>query len=217
MSKIYILKIIFEKTKIKVKITKNFNFYFFTLKNMYKDIKIFEENKNLLEKKDTIFIVSDFDDTIFSTKEILDKDVRKWRRWNEWNKYIEEVIWIENFVKDFYENKIFPKNITKNFSKENTLILTAWFENLQNAKLKATWLDIFPVKIVYESFEKPFEMVKYIIENLKFIPKEIHIFEDRPNHFLSTKNEIEDFLWTKIKIFFVEMKDNFSEPKITEI
>lgn len=184
---------------------------------MYKDIKIFEENKNLLEKKDTIFIVSDFDDTIFSTKEILDKDVRKWRRWNEWNKYIEEVIWIENFVKDFYENKIFPKNITKNFSKENTLILTAWFENLQNAKLKATWLDIFPVKIVYESFEKPFEMVKYIIENLKFIPKEIHIFEDRPNHFLSTKNEIEDFLWTKIKIFFVEMKDNFSEPKITEI
>lgn len=183
---------------------------------MYKNIKIFENNIKNLEKSEQTFIVSDFDDTIFSTKEILEKDVRKWRRWNEWNKYIEEVIWIKNFVKDFYENKIFPDTITKKFDK-NTLILTAWFENLQNAKLKATWLDRFPIKVVYESLDKPFEMVKYIIENLKFIPKEIHIFEDRPEHFLATKNEIENFLNTKIKIFFVEMENNLTEPKIKEL
>lgn len=180
------------------------------------NLEIFADAIKNLEKKDKIFIVSDFDDTIFSTKEILEKDVRKWRRWNEGNKYIEEVIWIENFVKDFYENKTFPDTITKKFD-ENTLILTAWFENLQNAKIKATWLDKFDVKIVYESHEKPFEMVKHIVENLKFIPKEIHVFEDRPEHFLSTKKEIENFLQTKIKIFFVEMEDNFSEPKIKEL
>lgn len=180
------------------------------------DLKIFEQKKKNLKKNEKIVIISDFDDTIFSTKEILEKDVRKWKRWNEWNKYIKEVIWIEKFVNDFYKNKTFPKNIIKNFD-ENTLILTAWFEDLQNEKIKAVWLENFNLKVVYESSEKPFEMVKYIIEKLKFIPKEIHIFEDRPEHFLETKKEIEDFLDTKIKIFFVEMESNEKDAKIKEL
>ena len=92
---------------------------------MFWNLEIFEKETNNLEKKDSIFIVSDFDDTIFSTKEVIEKDVRKWRRWNEWNKYIEEVIWIENFIREFYENKNFPDKIIKNFDEKNTLILTA--------------------------------------------------------------------------------------------
>ena len=184
---------------------------------MFWDINIFKDKKDILPKKEEIFIVSDFDDTIFSTQEIIKKDVRKWRRWNEGNKYIEEVIWIENFVKDYYEKKEFPNHVIKRFEKENTLILTAWFDNLQKAKIEAVWLHHFPVKVVYESKEKPFEMVKYIVEKLKFIPKEIHIFEDRPEHFIETKAELEAFLKTKIKIFLVEMKDNFSEPTIKEL
>lgn len=184
---------------------------------MFWDINIFKNKKNILPKKEEIFIVSDFDDTIFSTQEIIEKDVRKWRRWNEWNKYIEEVLWIENFVKDYYEKKEFPNHVVNKFDEKNTLILTAWFDNLQKAKIKAVWLHHFPVKVVYESKEKPFEMVKYIVEKLKFIPKEIHIFEDRPEHFIETKAELEAFLNTKIKIFLVEMKDNFTEPKIKEL
>ena len=184
---------------------------------MFWDINIFKDKKDILPKKEEIFIVSDFDDTIFSTKEVIEKDVRKWRRWNEWNKYIEEVIWIENFIREFYENKNFPDKIIKNFDEKNTLILTAGFEKLQIPKIKATWLSKIPLKIVYEAKEKPFEMVKYIVEKLKFIPKEIHIFEDRPEHFIETKAELEAFLDTKIKIFLVEMKDNFSEPTIKEL
>ena len=184
---------------------------------MFWNLEIFEKETKNLEKKDSIFIVYDFDDTICSTKEVIEKDVRKWRRWNEWNKYIEEVIWIENFIREFYENKNFPDKIIKNFDEKNTLILTAGFEKLQIPKIKATWLSKIPLKIVYEAKEKPFEMVKYIVQELKFIPREIHIYEDRPDVFLETKARIEKILDTKIKIFLVEMNWNETEPKITEI
>ena len=60
-------------------------------------------------------------------------------------------------------------------------------------------------------------MVKYIVQELKFIPREIHIYEDRPDVFLETKARIEKILDTKIKIFLVEMNWNETEPKITEI
>lgn len=185
---------------------------------MYKNIEIFENEVKNLEKTDDIFIVSDFDDTIFCRKEQLENsEILRNNRWNKWNEVIKNVIWIDNFIEKFYKNKNFPNDITKNFSKKLTLILTAWYQDIQNAKLKATWLDIFPKKIVYESFEKPFEMVKYIVEELKFIPNEIHIYEDRPEHFLEKKQKIEDFLKTKIKIFFVEMIDNEKSPKIKEL
>ena len=163
---------------------------------MFWNLEIFEKETKNLEKKDSIFIVSDFDDTIFSTK---------------------EVIWIENFIREFYENKNFPDKIIKNFDEKNTLILTAGFEKLQIPKIKATWLSKIPLKIVYEAKEKPFEMVKYIVQELKFIPREIHIYEDRPDVFLETKARIEKILDTKIKIFLVEMNWNETEPKITEI
>lgn len=180
------------------------------------DLKIFEKAKKNLQKQDEIFIVSDFDDTIFSTKEIIEKDVREGRRWEEWNIFIKENIWYKNFVKEFYEWKDFPKTIIKNFWN-NDLILTAWDEELQKLKIKATWLKNINLKVVKKASEKPFEMIKYIFENLKFLPKEIHIYEDRPEFFLETKKEIEDFLNIKIKIFLVKMKDNFSEIKIKEI
>ncbi|RKW24360.1 hypothetical protein D8B46_01625 [Candidatus Gracilibacteria bacterium] len=184
---------------------------------MFGNLEIFEKETKNLEKKDSIFIVSDFDDTIFSTKEVIEKDVRKGRRGNEGNKYIEEVIGIENFIREFYENKNFPDKIIKNFDEKNTLILTAGFEKLQIPKIKATGLSKIPLKIVYEAKEKPFEMVKYIVQELKFIPREIHIYEDRPDVFLETKARIEKILDTKIKIFLVEMNGNETEPKITEI
>lgn len=180
------------------------------------NLKIFEKQKNELERKNINFLISDFDDTIFSTKEVIEKDVRQWRRWEEWNIFIKENIWYENFVKIFYENRIFPKNIIKNFT-QNDLILTAWDKELQNLKIKATWLENINLKVVKSASEKPFEMVKYIIEKLKFIPEEIHIYEDRPEFFLETKQEIENFLNTKIKIFLVEMNWNEIEPKIKEL
>lgn len=184
---------------------------------MYWDINIFKEKIKKLEKKDCIFIVSDFDDTIFSTKEILEKDVRKGRRWNEWNKYIEEVIWIDNFVRDFYKWKKFPNNIIKNFENKNTIILTAWFEELQLKKIEAVWIKNIPIKVVFEAKEKPFEMVNYIVNNLGFIPKQLHIYEDRPDFFVEAKKEIEDLLETKIKIFLVKMEDNIKDPEIKEL
>jgi len=60
-------------------------------------------------------------------------------------------------------------------------------------------------------------MVKYIVKNLKYIPKEIHIFEDRPEVFIDTKEKVEEILNIDVKIFKVEMNGNNKEIKIEEI
>ena len=60
-------------------------------------------------------------------------------------------------------------------------------------------------------------MVKYIVKNLKYIPKEIRIFEDRPEVFIDTKEKVEEILNIDVKIFKVEMNGNNKEIKIEEI
>ena len=40
-------------------------------------MNIFRNEIENLEKKEQIFMVSDFDDTIFSTHEVREKDIRK--------------------------------------------------------------------------------------------------------------------------------------------
>ena len=181
------------------------------------DMNIFRSEIENLEKKEQIFMVSDFDDTIFSTHEVREKDIRKWRRWKEWNEYIKNKIGYKKFVEDFYKWKNFPKNIIKILQENEGLILTAWDEELQKLKIEALKLERIPLKVVEEAKQKPFEMVKYIVKNLKYIPKEIHIFEDRPEVFIDTEEKVEEILNIDVKIFKVEMNGNNKEIKIEEI
>ena len=143
-------------------------------------------------------------------------DSKNLEKWLTRKEFLET---LEKWFIDYKDSKWIKINYNeiKNFDEKNTLILTAGFEKLQIPKIKATWLSKIPLKIVYEAKEKPFEMVKYIVQELKFIPREIHIYEDRPDVFLETKARIEKILDTKIKIFLVEMNWNETEPKITEI
>ena len=97
---------------------------------MLKKIEKLENKKNNLEKKDIDLIIADFDDTIFCTHEIIEKDYRKWRRWGEWNKYIIENNLIDKIIKECYICKPFPKTIISKFRKNHDLILTKWIKEL---------------------------------------------------------------------------------------
>lgn len=202
--------------------------YYFLLKinlfrkylKMYNKEKLTSLKKELdnLPKKDTNLIIADFDDTIFSRKTQFENfPILIENRWNKWNEVIKDIIWINNFMETCFIGKPYPKTITSQLRLNHDLILTAWFEDIQKAKLKSTQLDKFNHIVVYDSKEKPFELINYVVKELKFIPNEIIIYEDRPNHFIEAKKIIEDFLWTKLKIMFVEMESNDKEAKITEI
>jgi len=71
-------------------------------------------------------IVADFDDTIFSREEQLNKEkILRENRWDAWNKVMKDILGFEYMIKNYYKNKTFPKSIISKM-KENDIILTAW-------------------------------------------------------------------------------------------
>jgi hypothetical protein len=117
----------------------------------------------------------------------------------------------------FYVNKTYPTVITSKLRKNHDLILTAWYEDIQREKIKACNLHHINYKIVSSPEEKIIESIKYIVNELKFIPSKIIIYEDRPKYFIDYKTFLEDFFWIDIEIMLVEMIDNHSEPKIKKL
>lgn len=182
------------------------------------EIDIFKNKIKNLEKKDTILIVSDFDDTLFCRKEQLEKE--KWlreNRWDKWNEYIMNEFWLDNLINKYYKNKKIPKQIIKQMQENKDLILTAWVKEIQEAKLKNTQLDKFNYIVVEKAEEKVMALIKYVVEELKIIPKEIIVYEDRPKVFIEWKNLIEETLWTKLRIMEVKMLSNNEEAIIEEL
>lgn len=194
----------------------NFENYKEIFKNKNEFNLLVKKISKLNSKKENL-IVSDFDDTIFSTKEVIDTDVRKWRRWEEWNNYIMKVIWLNKFVQDFYVWKNFPKEIISKLDKSKDLILTTWTYELQEVKIKTCKLDNYNYIIVPYAIDKIFELIKYIIFELKYLPSEITIYEDRIQNFVNYKDFLEKFLSTKINLFEVEMNWNEWYKKIEKI
>jgi hypothetical protein len=74
------------------------------------------------------------------------------------------------------------------------LILTAGVPELQKTKLKALSLDKFDYLVVYDGEAKPNALLEYIEKNLGYIPNKIVVYEDRPNHFIERKKELEKTL-----------------------
>ncbi len=181
-------------------------------------LKFLDKNFNRQEKIIKEIIITDLDDTIFSLdKRFEEYPILKEKIWEEWNKYIFENIWIENFIKKIYKNKKFPKNISSKLKKNCDLILTAWNENFQKAKLKELWLDNINYKIVKSWKDKILTMLKYFLEDLKSIPEKIIIYEDRPEFFIYFRDFIEKNLKTIVEINYVEMNWNEKEPKIIKL
>ncbi len=182
------------------------------------EISRLEKKIKKLKKKDIDLIISDFDDTIFCRNEQLeDCELLKNNRWNAWNKIILNNLWLENYWDKYYKNKTIPKSIISQLREWHDLILTAWSQILQDCKLKNTWLNRFNYIVVDSPEKKILESIKYITDNLWFIPNKITVFEDRPKYFIEYKNLLENILQIPIEIMYVEMKDNYTEPKITKL
>ena len=185
--------------------------------DLKKELKKLENKRKSLIKKDIDLIIVDYDDTIFSTKELIEKDYREWRRWKEWNDFILENNLINKIIKEVYENKKYPSVIASKLRENHDLILTAWIEKFQQEKAKVTDLEHINMIVVDNASEKVLETIRYVVEDLWFIPSKIIIYEDRPKFFINNKELIESFLWTKLEIMFVEMLDNEGEPKISKV
>lgn len=170
-----------------------------------------------LHKEETDLIITDFDDTIFSRKDQLENKIISENRWNHGNFVMRKIIGIDAMMAEYYLGKEFPKTISQQLRKNHDLILTAWYSDFQEAKIKACNLDHINFSIVPWGEEKILETIHYIINELQFIPHKITVYEDRPKYFLEYKNLLEDILDTKFEIMLVEMNGNDSQPKITKI
>lgn len=186
---------------------------------MFKDIDLEElkKQKNKLKKSEIDLIITDFDDTLFSTKKLLENDYRKWRRWQEWNDFIIKHNLVDLIIDEVYKVDDRPNQISSKLREKHDLILTAWIEEFQIKKLKATKLEHINYKIVLNPEEKILETIKYVVNHLWFIPHKITIYEDRPKYFIEYKDFLEEFLWIEIEIMFVEMDWNQWYKQIKKI
>lgn len=174
-----------------------------------------KESQNIW-KKDTIIRVCDFDDTLFSRdKQLQDKNLRENRAEKGIN-FIVENYGIHEFSKKYYRNKTIPQEILSLLKKDSDIILTAWLIELQQIKLREAWLWEYNIKIVYSWKDKILETIRYVLFELKYIPSEIIVYEDRPQFFIEYRELIEWVLWCKLTIMYVEMDGNDGYKKIEE-
>lgn len=164
-----------------------------------------------------ILRILDFDDTIFSREEQLEKEeLLRLNRGDAGNKIIIEQFWTNNFTEKYYKNKVFPKNLFEKNSDIHICIITAWNQDLQRAKLNACNLGDFPVIITDNGAEKIPALLRYIKES-NFSPEVIEIYEDRPEYFMKYRDLLEDILGITLKIMKVEMDGNRGYQRIEEI
>lgn len=173
---------------------------------------------SLLEKKEEILIIADFDDTLFAREEQLEKEILlRENRWAKWNIVMKEKLGFDYMIKNYYSWKKWPNWIINKLKPWIDLILTAWIAEYQPMKIKAVWIENINTIVTPSAEDKIEALVKYIIDTLKHIPTKIEVYEDRPQYFEKYKNNLEELLWTKIDIFFVEMDGNRGYKKIEKL
>ena len=178
----------------------------------------FKSQINLLKRKEELLIIADHDDTLFSREEQLEKEVLlRENRWEKWNEVMKKELGFEYMVENYYKNKRWPSEIRNKLRPWIDLILTAWIKEFQLMRIKATWINNINILVTKTAEEKIEELVKYIINTLKYIPTKIEVYEDRPKYFEKYKNDLEQLLETKIDIFFVDMDWNRWYKKIEKL
>lgn len=193
------------------------------LENIIAGEKVLEFWKELaqdLPKKESIFQVSDFDYTLFSRDEqfktipeLLD------HRADKGPKYLFEEYGMSKFLKTCYENHPLPRDILEKLDASRDIIMTAGgSKDFQIAKVRSCpELDYFRVITTFDGLEKVPELIRYVIFELRYIPTEIIIYEDRPEYFMEYHALIESILGTKLTIMLVEMDGNRGYKKIEEV
>lgn len=173
-----------------------------------------------LEKKDTIFQLADFDYTLFSRDEQLEwvPDLQK-NRGDLGPLYLFQRYGMTQFLKDYYSDISLPTEILSRLDSSRDIIMTAGgSKDFQLAKVRScSELDKFRVVVTKDGFEKVPELIRHVLFELRYIPSEIIVYEDRPQYFIEYREFIEKILWTKLTIMSVEMDGNDGYKKIEEV
>jgi len=175
-----------------------------------------EEVKHL-EKKESALRVSDLDDTLFGRGDQLESEVKlRENRGASWIDVIINDLWLHTFIQEQYHTD-FPRDILDLLDPKIDIILTAGMVELQRMKAQKMQLDNYTVKIVDTWIDKIMAVIQYVIFELKYIPSEIIVYEDRPEYFIEYRELMESLLWTKLTIMFVEMNGNDGYKSIQEV
>lgn len=173
-----------------------------------------------LEKKKTIFQLVDFDYTLFSRdKQLIEiPDLAK-NRADLGPLYLFQKYGMSKFLEEYYTNVSLPTKILSKLDSSRDIIMTAWgSKDFQIAKVRSCkQLDDFKVVLTKDGQEKIPELIRHVLFELRYIPSEIIIYEDRPQYFVEYKELIESVLWTKLTIMYVEMDSNEGYKKIEEV
>lgn len=182
-------------------------------------VDFYIEESNKLEKRDTTFVISDMDDTLISREQLaIQEPLLKENRGQEGNKVVINHFGIPYIIDKFYANQNPPQDIVNIMrNAQDSLVLTAWVPEYAMMKYRVAWLEEFPIQVVYDGSDKILKTLQYIIFELKYIPSEIVVYEDRPQYFIEYRELIEWVLWTKLTIIYVEMDGNDSYKKIEGI
>ncbi|MCD5374977.1 hypothetical protein LR010_00830 [Candidatus Gracilibacteria bacterium] len=171
-----------------------------------------------LLKQDSSFVICDLDDTLFGRKDQMQGEPElKKNRGYAGNTYMINEIGIHEMIRKYYMDTEYPQDILSRLTPEKTLLLTAGIPEYQQLKVRAMHLEKFPLQVVWEGKDKILETIRYVLFELKYIPSEIVIYEDRPHFFIEYKDLIEGVLGTKLTIMYVEMDGNNGYKKIEEI
>jgi len=182
-------------------------------------VDFYLEESAKLKKSEAKFIISDMDDTLISRHRLaIDEPLLKENRGQEWNKVVINHFGIHDIVQRFYTNQNPPLDIVNTMKNaQDALVLTAWVPEYAMMKYRAAWLKDFPIQVVYDGQDKILRTLQYILFELKYIPGEIIVYEDRPQYFIEYREFIEWLLWTKLTIMYVEMDGNDGYRKIEEV
>ena len=173
-------------------------------------VDFYIQEASTLPRKNNKLIISDMDDTLLSRSRLSEEEaLLRENRGQEWNKVVINHFGIHNIVERFYTNQNPPQDIV-NIMKQNdeNLIMTAWVPEYALMKARAWNLDCFPVRVTESWEDKITETIRYILFELKYIPSEIIVYEDRPQYFIQYRELIEWVLGCELTIMKVVMDGN---------
>jgi hypothetical protein len=133
------------------------------------------------------------DDTLISRHRLaIDEPLLKESRGQEGNKVVINHFGIHDIVSRFYEDQNPPQDIA-NIMREvdDCLVLTAGVPEYAMMKYRAADLSEFPIQVVYDGKDKILKTLQYVLFELKYIPSEIIVYEDRPQYFIEYRELIE--------------------------
>lgn len=180
-------------------------------------VDFYLEEVQSLPKENMIVRICDFDDTLFSREEQVSEKRLAENRGASGIHLIVDEIGVHDFIDTYYRGHDFPRDIFNLLDEETDLIMTAGLRELQYMKTEAVGLLDFPTTVVYDGKDKILETLRYIVFELWYIPAEIIIYEDRPQHFIEFRELIEWILGCKLTIMLVEMDGNRGYKKIEEL